>query len=583
MARGPDEAERVTVDMYARIARQREFRVIAPDRDDTRRVARLDVAADRAPAARSRRRNAEGHRTASLVGKAMARSGRLHRARCDRYPSMTHELAGIPSAGRGEVRFDLLGIEGREAGRAKFQRLVTDIVKATRTDAREIAANPGDWGIDTFVGQLAGGEIDIWQSKYFVDGMAESQHRQVRDSFHSARRHADERGYRVHTWTLAMPATMDAPTAQWWDAWRARTSRRYGIDIELWQEADLRSRLLRDEARGVRRQYFGDPSGDREPLVLDLIVPRRGSGESLFAYADRAIELIGRGAELAELSAFANSALPFAWWTWTGPAGAGKSRLALEICQQLGKEWHAGFLSEVPKLEPGVSIAHRPTFIVVDYAAQRVEALSNFLLQLARFHRDASAPIRILLLERFADGAWWTRLQRLHRTSESADLLATMYALPRGLDGLGETDMTTVIRATGTYLNEDLSPSTIGEIMDRVDELDDLRRPLFVAIATLDSLRGSATGVRETVLHELLTRQRAQVATFVSSSGLLRQVETLLTLASATGGLDASTYSRLVEDPSLSKLLPASDADISTDQFHEFLAGVEPDLGSATG
>ncbi len=100
---------------------------------------------------------------------------------------MTRWLAGIPTAGRGEVRFDLLAIEGPEAGRAKFQRLVTDIVKATRTDAREIAANPGDWGIDTFVGQLAGGEVDIWQSKYFVDGMAESQHRQVRDSFHSAR------------------------------------------------------------------------------------------------------------------------------------------------------------------------------------------------------------------------------------------------------------------------------------------------------------------------------------------------------------------------------------------------------------
>jgi tetratricopeptide (TPR) repeat protein len=489
------------------------------------------------------------------------------------------DLAAIPSAGRGEVRLELLAVEGIETGRARFERLTTDLVKLTRVDAREIAANPGDWGIDTFVGQLAGGSIEVWQSKYFIDGIAESQQLQIRESFHSARRKADQHGFQIDTWTLAIPTTMSAAIIKWWDGWRERSRRKYGIEIQLWQEADFRHILFRGDARGIRRHYFGASPDETAPRNLDLVVPPSGSGENLFAYAEQVVPLIGRDAELAELRHFVALDIPFAWWAWCGPAGSGKSRLALEFCHLLGSPWHAGFLAEVPHVERGTTVVSKPTLIVIDYAAQRAAAVSDFLLNLARTSWDKTAPVRVLILERSTDGAWWTTLQRLHRTSESADVVATMYALPKELQGVSEPAVHEIIRATSDYLGRVLSTSTLGEIADHVDAIDELRRPLFVTIATVDRLQDEAeTGTRTQVLEQLLARFGAQLATRITSPGLLRQVRNLLTFASAVGGLNADDYSQLITAIGPLLLIPTLAADLETAQLDEILNGVEPDL-----
>jgi hypothetical protein len=48
------------------------------------------------------------------------------------------------------------------------------LVRATSGDASLIFANPGDWGIDVFVGGLHG-RVTVWQAKYFVRGVGRSQ------------------------------------------------------------------------------------------------------------------------------------------------------------------------------------------------------------------------------------------------------------------------------------------------------------------------------------------------------------------------------------------------------------------------
>ncbi len=59
----------------------------------------------------------------------------------------------------------------------------------------------------------------------------------------------------------------------------------------------------------------------------------------------RSIPLIGRDAELADLRAWLASEKPISIRVLTGRAGSGKTRLALELCEQmLAEGWAAGFL-----------------------------------------------------------------------------------------------------------------------------------------------------------------------------------------------------------------------------------------------
>ncbi len=71
-------------------------------------------------------------------------------------------------------------------------------------------------------------------------------------------------------------------------------------------------------------------------LHLTSYENRRGRIESdadrLTAYA-RAIDMIGRDGEMASLSDWLESARPIAVRVLTGPAGTGKTRLALELVE----------------------------------------------------------------------------------------------------------------------------------------------------------------------------------------------------------------------------------------------------------
>lgn len=136
--------------------------------------------------------------------------------------TLLERVAAIPSPGRGEVRFDLLAVNGIEEGRARFERLVTDVVKVVLGSGREIEARPGDWGIDTFAGLLSGGEVAVWQSKFFLHpGEHLKAHQaQIRESFKSVAKSLDALDLKLASWTLAVPGTMDPAMTKWFDNWR---------------------------------------------------------------------------------------------------------------------------------------------------------------------------------------------------------------------------------------------------------------------------------------------------------------------------------------------------------------------------
>jgi tetratricopeptide (TPR) repeat protein len=313
--------------------------------------------------------------------------------------------------------------------------------------------------------------------------------------------------------------------------------------------------------------------------TVELSMPVQESADSLLSFANTAIARIGRDDELEKLRAFLDTDRPFAWWLWTGPAGVGKSRLAIELCRQVSGTWKAGFLSQASQsgladLRPVV-----PTLVVVDYAAQRSEWLSDALYRLSQY--DRGAPVRVLVLERSAAGPWWNAVRRLHRMEESFQVAAAMYGLPEPLGGLSRAELGTLITEVATQAGVELSSTNLEDIADHAEQIDPDGRPLFALIATLDWLDDNgASGGRDGALRRLLSRMDEQTAERLAGGPLsLPVVRNLRTLATALGGTSVADYDRLLQmlRPRAS-LLPELTDDFRTFPLEELLEGVKPDI-----
>lgn len=185
-------------------------------------------------------------------------------------------IAGIPAINfrAHEVRANSQG------GREDFEQMVAQLVRAVNpgVKAMVVAANPGDWGIDVFVGDLDG-VVTVWQSKYFMPAVSGSGHQaQIRESFKSAVENAAARGFRLDRWILSVPSSLDGPTAKWWAAWKKRSEKAHNLVIDLWDETELRGMLMSSDADAVRRSYYeparvrdsaGD-AADAAAAVVDL-------------------------------------------------------------------------------------------------------------------------------------------------------------------------------------------------------------------------------------------------------------------------------------------------------------------------
>ncbi|MDG6103100.1 hypothetical protein Daura_16460 [Dactylosporangium aurantiacum] len=161
---------------------------------------------------------------------------------------------------------------GNIAGaRDDFEQMLAMLLAAIYPGARAITANPGDWGIDILLGELSG-LVVIWQSKYFWPVVGRSSQGQIRESFDAALAAAARNGYRLSQWVLCVPASMDPPTAQWWDNWRTRRQRDSGVAIELWHESILRGHLVRPDCAHVRRHFYDPytPAPAQRAPVRDL-------------------------------------------------------------------------------------------------------------------------------------------------------------------------------------------------------------------------------------------------------------------------------------------------------------------------
>jgi tetratricopeptide (TPR) repeat protein len=188
------------------------------------------------------------------------------------------------------------------------------------------------------------------------------------------------------------------------------------IPVRMKQELDALSKAVLDicnaaTALGPRPQ---------------LSIPPRSSNPSALDFRDRITEVVGRDSVQLGLSEFllGNG---FRYARLTGEAGAGKSRLALDLCDLAERNgWEAGFLVPPDKNESVFSEWWRwnttkPLLVVVDYALSRREGIGRLLAEFGS--RSAYPhPIRVLLLARERPGREsidpaWATLRSNHATA----------------------------------------------------------------------------------------------------------------------------------------------------------------------
>lgn len=135
----------------------------------------------------------------------------------------------------------------------------------------------------------------------------------------------------------------------------------------------------------------------------------------LYAEA-RAIPLFGRTEILNGLAAWANTPAKISIRAVIGASGSGKSRLAMELCDQLSAAgWKTGFVTayELDRVLAQEGFAtwpcDQPTLMVLDYVASMAPSLRIWLPNLAGITATGEGPLRIFLLERDADPerGWW--------------------------------------------------------------------------------------------------------------------------------------------------------------------------------
>ncbi len=134
----------------------------------------------------------------------------------------------------------------------------------------------------------------------------------------------------------------------------------------------------------------------------------------------RAMALVGRSDELKSLGEWLTSERMVAVRCLIGRGGAGKTRLAIDLCERAESQgWRAGVLSHDALARMGTDYdgdawrgSERPTLVVIDDAASAATSLRVWLGKLATL--TTTYRLRVLLLERFADdnGGWWFDLTR---------------------------------------------------------------------------------------------------------------------------------------------------------------------------
>lgn len=172
-----------------------------------------------------------------------------------------------------DFRIHVIRCGGDDGARLDFHRMLSALIGQVYPTATEVRADPGDWGIDVFVGSLVD-KVSIWQSKYFYTSIGDAQKRQIRESFESAMKHAAKEKYEVEAWTLCVACELSGPERKWWDTKKKAWEKQHpGLSVELWDAPVLRRMLLAPEAARVVAEFYPDAAAQPPARQANTVPP----------------------------------------------------------------------------------------------------------------------------------------------------------------------------------------------------------------------------------------------------------------------------------------------------------------------
>lgn len=328
------------------------------------------------------------------------------------------------------------------------------------------------------------------------------------------------------------------------------------------------------------------PQHKHNPLPLSF--PVTDPAKSWLPFSSRATSLVGRDKEQSQLGKFLHSEPTFSWLLMTGDAGSGKSRLALELCRQVGNEWHAGFLHRTrTDFKWSQFSPIRKTLIVIDYVASRATEVGEIVLTLSRNSPAFTQPVRVLLVER-EKVSWWTSFSREASHSESAEIIACQFGDPLELPGMSPTVILQIAKEVVLARSGTWDTEVVREFLARMYRYDRRGRPLFAMIVAFDLEAEETDAARPNLLQTVLARETARRRQLLPDAVAFKQMENLLLLATMTGGLSpiAGSFSHLAASH-VAQLLPdlgLLDQDLYNDLASAAggvevnLAGLQPDI-----
>lgn len=241
-----------------------------------------------------------------------------------------------------------------------------------------------------------------------------------------------------------------------------------------------------------------------------------------------------------------------------GEGGAGKTRLAIELCLELKElKWHVGFLQkdlkldELSKILAALKVDGEPNLIVIDYAETR----TNELLALIKLVLNNSEKEKVCILLLARDGGeWWDNLPGKDSATEA---LLSGYATtgPYTLSPLYKT-----LEQRQQGFKNAVKAFTQALCIEASELIPDLTgehfvKPLFIQMSALLSLHGERPKSADGIIRAILNHEQRYWQAALKNTGLdilELTARKLLALVTLTGSFatarEAGSYWKSVDD-----------------------------------
>ncbi len=263
---------------------------------------------------------------------------------------------------------------------------------------------------------------------------------------------------------------------------------RVGAGLHDLEDVDARGEIAYLDTY-VRPAYLPRPPDMPDP---DLLKAKYGI-----------VPFLGREAEHRQLLDWCHGAERFSVAVITGDGGAGKTRLAAELCRTMTEAgWQAGFADEDTFNDARDVELIWPTVLVIDYPDRMTDTVVRLVGRLSRPRRGPR--LRVLLVDRAPGGlteqlTWWRKLNR-----ETNRLVQTSTRLPVRLEG-GQVDLRDRQRHATAAWTAFTGGTTVMPDLDLTDH--GYANPLKLHMAVLQAARGEVHPDADSVVASFLGRE----------------------------------------------------------------------------